>query len=281
MQKRCVVTGATSGIGREIALGLARSGAELILVGRDVARTREVAQFIAAQSGNARVTGLIADLSLQSSVRDLAAQIRERFPQLDVLINNAGAIYEERSLTSEGFERSWALNHLAYFSLTLQLLGVLKASPQGRIINVASQMHARGRIRFDNLQGESGYSRWAAYSQSKLANVLFTYALARRLARTRLTANCLRPGTVASGFGSSLKGWSKALLWLLRPLMLTPVQGADTALYLATSPDVAATSGKYWFRRQRSPSSALSLDQALQEKLWRLSLEQTGLPEPL
>ena len=280
MQKCCVVTGATSGIGREIALGLARTGAKLVLVGRDPARTEASVRELRTASGNPDLTGMVADLSLQHEVRGLAARIRAHFTALDVLVNNAGAVHDRRVLTSEGFERTWALNHLAYVTLTLELLDALQASPQGRVINIASGMHARGRIRFDNLQGESGYRRWAAYSQSKLANVLFTYALARRLAGTRLTANCVRPGAVASGFGRGLTGGSRALLWLLRPLMLKPAQGADTALYLATVAEPGAINGQYWFRRQCRTSSALSLDQALQEKLWRLSVEQCGSSVP-
>jgi NAD(P)-dependent dehydrogenase (short-subunit alcohol dehydrogenase family) len=280
MYRICIVTGATSGIGREIALGLARTGAELLLVGRDASRTQAAVAAIAAEARNARVTGLVADLTLQSAVRELAAQIHARCARVDVLVNNAGAIFPARALTAEGFERTWALNHLAYVALTLQLLDLLRRSSQGRVINVASGMHARGQIRFDNLQGEHSFSSWTAYSQSKLANVLFTYALARRLAGTALTANCLRPGTVASGFGSELTGLAKWSWQIVRPLMRTPAQGAEAALYLATAPEVAALSGRYWQRREQRASSPLSMDQALQEELWRVSLAQCGLAEP-
>jgi retinol dehydrogenase-12 len=274
--KICLVTGATLGIGKETALGLARKGAHVVIVGRDEARTRETAAWIARESGNAQVDFLIADLSSQAEVRRLAQEFKDKYPRLDVLLNNAGAIFTRRELTAEGFERTWALNHLAEFLLTGLLLDRLEASAPARIVNVASTAHATGTIAFDNLQGEKKYSGIAAYGQSKLANIMFTYALARRLAGTGVTANCLHPGVVATGFGHNTPGLIKTLLGLARPFLMTAEKGAATSIYLASSPDVADVSGKYFAKCRPTASSKLSADVAVQEKLWELSEKQTA-----
>jgi len=274
--KLCLVTGATLGIGKETALGLARKGAHLVLVGRDAARTRETAAWIAKESGNPQVDLLIADLSSQAEVRRLAAEFKHKYPRLDVLLNNAGAIFTRRETTVEGFERTWALNHLAEFLLTHLLLDTLERSAPARIVNVASTAHTRGTIDFDNLQGEKKYSGIAAYARSKLANILFTYALARRLAGKGVTANCLHPGVVATGFGHNTPGLVKTLAGLARPFMTTPEKGAETSIYLASSPDVADISGKYFAKRKPIASSKLSYDEALQERLWEVSEKQTA-----
>jgi NAD(P)-dependent dehydrogenase (short-subunit alcohol dehydrogenase family) len=183
-------------------------------------------------------------------------------------------------MTVDGFERTWALNHLAYFLLTLELLDLLKASAPARIVNVASTMHNGGVIDFDNLQGENGYGGVRAYSQSKLANVLFTYALARRLKGSGVTANCLHPGGVATRFGHNHAGMIDVILRLAKPFLLTAEQGAATPIYLASSPDVASVSGEYFARCKPARSSAASHDEALQERLWALSLQQIGADGP-
>jgi len=274
--KICLVTGATLGVGKETALGLARKGAQVVIVGRDAARTRETAAWIAKESGNPQVDFLIADLSSQTEVRRLAAEFKAKYPRLDVLLNNAGAIFTKRETTVEGFERTWALNHLADFLLTRLLLDTLEASAPARIVNVASAAHTRGTIDFDNLQGEQKYSGIGAYSQSKLANILFTYALARRLQASGVTANCLHPGVVATGFGHNTPGLVRTLLSLARPFLITPEKGAATSIALASSPDVADISGKYFAKSKPIASSKLSYDEALQEKLWALSEKQTA-----
>jgi retinol dehydrogenase 12 len=273
--KVCLVTGATLGIGKETALGLARMGAHVVIAGRDAARTRETAAAIAAQSGNSQIDFLIADLSSQAEVRRLAQEFQDKYPRLDVLLNNAGAIFTRRETTVDGFERTWALNHLAEFLLTQLLLDRLEASAPARIVNVASSAHASGTIDFDNLQGEKKFSGIGAYGQSKLANILFTYALARRLAGKGVTANCLHPGVVATGFGHNTPGLINTLLGLARPFLMTAEKGAATSIYLASSPDVADVSGKYFAKCAPVASSKLSMDVALQERLWELSMRQT------
>jgi retinol dehydrogenase-12 len=273
--KVCLVTGATLGIGKETALGLARMGAHVVIAGRDAARTRETAAAIAAQSGNSQIDFLVADLSSQAEVRRLAQEFRDKYPRLDVLLNNAGAIFTKRETTVDGFERTWALNHLAEFLLTQLLLDRLEGSAPARIVNVASSAHASGTIDFDNLQGEKKFSGIGAYGQSKLANILFTYALARRLVGKGVTANCLHPGVVATGFGHNTPGLINTLLGLARPFLMTAEKGAATSIYLASSPDVAEVSGKYFAKCAPVASSKLSMDVALQEKLWELSVRQT------
>lgn len=274
--KICLVTGATLGIGKETALGLARKGAQVVIVGRDEARTRETAAWIVKESGNARIDFLVADLSSQAEVRHLAAEFKGKYVRLDVLLNNAGAIFTRRETTIDGYERTWALNHLAEFLLTSLLLEMLQASAPARIVNVASAAHTSGKIDFDNLQGEEKYSGIGAYSQSKLANILFTYALARRLSGKGVTANCLHPGVVATGFGHNTPGLVNTLLSLARPFLITPEKGAATSIALASSPDVADVSGKYFAKSQPIASSKLSYDEALQEKLWAVSEKQTA-----
>jgi NAD(P)-dependent dehydrogenase (short-subunit alcohol dehydrogenase family) len=274
--KTCLVTGATLGIGKETALGLARMGAHVVIVGRDETRTRETASWIARESGDAEVDFLIADLSSQAEVRRLAATVKARYSRLDVLLNNAGAIFTRRETTVDGFERTWALNHLAEFLLTHLLRDILEASAPARIVNVASAAHTSGKIDFDNLQGEKKYSGISAYSQSKLANILFTYALARRLDGKGVTANCLHPGVVATGFGHNTPGLVRTLVSLARPFLITPEKGAATSIYLASSPEGANVTSKYFAKCKPIASSKLSYDVALQERLWELSDKQTA-----
>ena len=274
--KICLITGATQGIGKETALGLARRGGHVVIVGRDAGRTRAAADLIRREAGTDRVAFLLADLSSQADVRRLAREFRDKYSRLDVLVNNAGAIFTRRETTVDGFERTWALNHLAYFLLTQELLDLLKASAPARIVNVASTMHTGGVIDFNDLQGEKRYGGIRAYSQSKLANVLFTYALARRLEGTGVTANCLHPGGVATGFGQSTPGMIRLFMRLARPFLITAEQGAATSIYLASSPEVEGVSGEYFSRSRQARSSAASHDTALQERLWALSLKQIG-----
>jgi len=274
--KICLITGATSGIGRETALGLARRGAHVAIVGRDADRTRAAADWIRWEAGTEQVAFLLAELSSQAEVRRVAREFKGSYSRLDVLVNNAGAIFTRRETTVDGFERTWALNHLAYFLLTHELLELLKASAPARIVNVASTMHTGGVIDFDDLQGEKSHGAIRAYSQSKLANVLFTYALARRLEGTGVTANCLHPGGVATGFGQNTPGALKLLMRLARPFLISAEQGAATSIYLASSPEVEGTSGRYFAKCKPARSSAASHEEALQERLWALSLRQIG-----
>jgi retinol dehydrogenase 12 len=252
----------------------------VVVAGRDAGRTGAAADWIRREAGTEQVAFLLADLSSQAEVRRLAREFKDKYSRLDILVNNAGAIFSRRETTADGFERTWALNHLAYFLLTRELLDLLKASAPARIVNVASTMHTGGVIDFDDLQGEKRYSGIRAYSQSKLANVLFTYALARRLEGTGVTANCLHPGGVATGFGQNTPGALKLLMRLAGPFLITAERGAATSIHLASSPDVEGVSGKYFSKSRPARSSAASHDQALQERLWALSLQQIGATTP-
>jgi NAD(P)-dependent dehydrogenase (short-subunit alcohol dehydrogenase family) len=276
--KVCVVTGASRGIGQATALGLAKLGATVVAVARDPARGAAVVEDITARSGNQAVHLLLADLSSQAEIRRLAGEITAHFDRLHVLINNAGAVNMEHSTTVDGIETTFAVNHLAYFLLTNLLLPNLKASAPARIINVSSDAHKGSQIRFDDLQGERRYSGWAAYSRSKLANILFTYDLARRLEGTGVTANCLHPGTIASGFGKNNRGWLRWGLTLISPFVAKPEKGAETSIYLASSPEVEGVTGKYFYNCKEVRSSPASYDKAVAARLWQVSAEMTGLP---
>ena len=276
--KICLVTGATSGIGYETALGLVRAGARVGIVGRDASRTQRSAASIREGVPGAAVDVFVADLSSQAQVRRLAEDVRAAYDRLDVLVNNAGAIFDRHGKTMDGIERTWALDHLAYMLLTLELLDLVKASAPARIVNVASMAHMRGRIDFDDLDGVRSYSAIKAYSQAKLGNVLFTAALARRLAGSGVTANSLHPGVVATGFASGTGGWFGFGWKLIRPFLIAPSDGAATSLYLATSPEVERASGSYFAKGKPVSASAAGRDEALQERVWALSLRQLGLP---
>ncbi|MBV9125070.1 MAG: SDR family oxidoreductase [Planctomycetes bacterium] len=275
--KVCLVTGATSGIGLVTARELARQGARVVLVGRNPDKTTATLRHIQTQTGNPNVDMLLADLSSQAQIRELARQFRERYPRLDVLVNNAGGIWMKRQLTVDGLEMTFAVNHLAYFLLTHLLLETLQASAPARIVNVASEAHRGVTLDFDNLQGEHRYGAWPAYRRSKLANLLFTYELAPRLEGTGVTVNALHPGWVATGFGGNnawIGPWWKGVA---RLFALTPEQGARTVLYLVTSPNVAGLSGRYFVREKEVSSSPASYDQAAARRLWQVSLEMTHL----
>ena len=272
--KRVVITGATSGIGLAAARRLVRLGAELTIVGRSAERTRRTAQELGP---NCEL--LLADLSSQASVRKLAAEIDERYAAVHVLINNAGAIFSSRRFSPDGLELTWALNHLAPFLLTTLLLDKLVSSAPARVITTSSGAHYRAQIPFDDLLASRGYGSmgFTRYGETKLANVLFTRELARRLAGTGVTANCFHPGFVGTGFNHN-NGWLMgAAMWLGQVFARSPEQGADTLVWLADSNEVSGISGGYFFdRRERLPSEA-ARDDAAAERLWRLSEEQVGL----
>jgi len=276
--RTCLITGASSGIGRATALELARMGASLVLVCRDRRRGEDTVDAIRRESGNRGVTLLLADLSSQQSIRQLARDFLATERPLHVLINNAGVVNLQRQVTVDGFEEVFAVNHLAYFLLTLLLLERLEACAPARIINVASDAHKFGGIDFDNLQGERRYRAMRIYGQSKLANILFTYELARRLEGRGVTVNCLHPGAVATGLGKNNGSWARALIAMLRPFFRTPDGGAATSIYLASAPEVAAVHGRYFVNCREARSSTASYDVAAARRLWALSAALTGLP---
>jgi NAD(P)-dependent dehydrogenase (short-subunit alcohol dehydrogenase family) len=275
--KHILITGATNGIGLAAAQALAALGANVAIVGRDETRTRVAAAAIGAAARAATIATFVADLGSQTAVRKLAAEVLARCPRLDVLVNNAGAMYGARQLSQDGVELTWAVNHLAPFLLTTLLLDRLKASVPARIITTASVAHQGARIPFHDVNAERGYRSFGRYGETKLANILFTAELARRLEGTGVTANCYHPGLVATGFNRGNGLLTDIGMTALKLVARTPTVGADTLVWLATSADVASVSGKYFFdRRQRQPSREAQ-DMQAARRLWELSERQCGL----
>jgi retinol dehydrogenase 14 len=276
--KSVLVTGGTGGIGEATATGLAALGARVGITGRDRSRAEAAAAGIRAATGNAAVDVFAADMSAQAGVRHLAAQVADTYPRLDVLVNNAGGFWAHRHLTADGLERTFALNHLAPFLLTSLLLDRLTASAPARIVTVSSGAHAGGRIDFDDLQGERDYSGQRAYGQSKLANVMFTYELARHLDGTGVTATVCHPGVAATSFGAEDQAAHMAvMIRVARLFMKTPAQGAGTPIYLASSPEVEGVTGRYYANRKPTTSSKASYDTTAAARLWQVSAALTGM----
>ncbi len=272
--KSVLVTGGTGGIGKAAAIGLAALGARVGITGRDQARTEAAAAAIRAAPGSPAVDAFAADMSAQAGVHRLAAQVLDTYPRLDVLVNNAGGFWAHRHVTADGLEHTFALNHLAPFLLTSLLLDRLTASAPARIVTVSSAAHARGRIDFADLQGERNYSGQRAYSQSKLANVMFTYELARRLAGTGVTATVLHPGVVRTSFGTEDQAaYLAVMIRVARLFMKTPAQGAGTPIYLASSPEVEGITGRYYANRKPQTSSKASYDTTAAVRLWQASAD--------
>jgi NAD(P)-dependent dehydrogenase (short-subunit alcohol dehydrogenase family) len=268
-----MVTGATGGIGLETARGIAPRGATVIMVGRTLEKTRAAVEQIREQTGNPRVDFLLADLSIQSEVRRLAAVVQEKYARLHVLVNNAGGLFLNGQVSRDGLEMTLALNHLGYYLLTRSLYNLLTASAPARVVNVASLAHLGARIDLQDLQ----FSGWKGYKRSKLANIMFSYELARRLEGTGVTVNALSPGLVASGFGMNNRG----LFPLAKPLIdlfaVSSARGAETSIHLACSPEVEGVTGKYFTRCKPRRSSAASYDRATAARLWEISARMTGL----
>jgi retinol dehydrogenase-14 len=272
-----LVTGATGGIGKATAAGLAAMGADLAITGRDPGRALAAAREIRA-AGNGRVDVFVADLSAQAEVRRLADEVLQRLPRLDVLVNNVGGYWHTRHVTADGLERTFALNHLAPFLLTNLLLDRLTESAPARVVAVSSNAQAQGHIDFEDLQGERQYSGARAYSQSKLANVMFTYELARRLQGTTVTANAVHPGVVSTSFGADdPASVQRVFLPFLRPFMKTPAQGAATSIHAASAPDLEQVSGRYFADSKPKRSAKRSYDEAAAARLWQVSADLVGL----
>jgi NAD(P)-dependent dehydrogenase (short-subunit alcohol dehydrogenase family) len=274
--KVCIVTGATSGIGKAAAAMLARMGAQIVLVGRDQGRAEAAAAEIGAKS-TVPPKAEIADLASMEQVRALAGRLAA-LERIDVLINNAGLVLGERRVTKDGFEHVFAVNHLAPFLLTSLLLPKLTGSAPARVITVTSDAHSAAKLDLDDPNLEHDWNSWRSYANSKLANILFTRELARRLDGTGVTANCAHPGVVRTGFGREGKPLLRLGMTLARPFFLSPDRGADTIVYLASSPDVAGQTGGYYVKRQRREPSAAARDDAAARKLWDISEKMTGLP---
>jgi NAD(P)-dependent dehydrogenase (short-subunit alcohol dehydrogenase family) len=277
--KICMVTGANSGIGKATALALAQMGATVVMVCRDRARGEEAKSEITTKSRNNAVDLLQADLSSQQSIRQLVENFQHHYTQLHVLINNAGAAFPgQRRETVDGLEMTFAVNYLAPFLLTNLLLDVLKASAPARIVNVSSAAQASGYIQMDDLQAEKLYRPMRTYPQSKLAVLLFTYELARRLQGTGVTANCLHPGFVATNFGQNGTGPAvRLLVKLIGSFGTSPQEGAKTSIYLASSPEVEGVTDKYFVKSIPKRSASISYDESLQRQLWEQSAKLVNL----
>ncbi|HSK76031.1 MAG TPA: SDR family oxidoreductase [Thermoanaerobaculia bacterium] len=277
--KNVLVTGATSGIGLEASVELARRGARVVLVGRDPGRTEAALKDVIARSGSNEVSHLLCDFSSQADVRRLAESVLASHDRLDVLVNNAGGVNKTRRLTVDGIEATFAVNHLGYFLLTNLLTDLLVRSAPARVVTVASAGHRQGTLDFDDLGFERGYSILRAYTRSKLANVLFAAELARRLAGTGVTSNSLHPGTVATNIWSGAPTWSKPLIQLLlRPFFfLSAEEGGATIVQLAASPELEGVTGKYFERGKAVAPAPLARDEALARRLWDVSAGLVGL----
>jgi len=275
--RRCVVTGASSGIGRATAVALARAGARVSIVCRSPLRGEETVAEIHERTGSRAVELFLADLSSQAAIRQVAREILTRCPRIHVLVNNAGVVEWRRRETVDGIELTWAVNHLGYFLLTHLLLDRIRASAPARVVNVASDAHRFVR-RFDPEQSEEGpYRWWTVYGRSKLANVLFTRELARSLAGSGVTANAAHPGAVATRLGQQNGWWAKPLTAALGIFFKSPEQGAATSVHLATAPELAGVTGRYFADGKEKQVTALARDDVLAARLWQASLRQTGL----
>jgi len=279
--KVVLVTGGTGGIGKATAIGLAVLGARVGITGRDLARTGQVAAEIRATSGNPAIDGFAADMSSQAEVRRLAAAVLDAYPRLDVLVNNVGGFWAHRHPTADGLEHTFAVNHLASFLLTNLLLDRLKHSAPARVVNVSSHVQAEGRIDFDDLQGARAYSGQAAYSQSKLANVMFTNELARRLEGTGVTANSLHPGVVRTNFGAEDQtGLFAVVRQVVLPFLKTPARGAETSIYLASSPEMDGVTGQFFANKKVRTANKFAYEPVIMARLWQASADLVGLAHP-
>jgi len=284
--KRVLITGATNGIGKEAARQLAAMDAEIIIVGRNPTKTERVVNELILETGNPNISMMIADLSSINEVKKLAYEFRDKYDTLDVLLNNAGAVFSEYQQSVDGLEMTFALNHINYFVLTNLLVDMLKRTAQekgeARIINVSSGAHqsANKGMQLSTINDEEAFGGFSTYGKSKLANILFTYELARRLEDTGVTVNALHPGFVSTGFGHNMGGIASFFTKVIQKLFArSEDQGAETPVYLASSPDVKGVTGKYWQDKKAIKSSDISYDRDEQQKLWDYSLEVTGLEE--
>jgi NAD(P)-dependent dehydrogenase (short-subunit alcohol dehydrogenase family) len=275
--KICLVTGGTAGIGLVTARSLAEQGAQVIVVGRDRRRGEAATAAPGGYRPGAAVTFVAADLSDQGDIRRLAGDLRDRHPRLDVLVNNAGAMFGRRRLSADGIEMTFALNHLGYFLLTHELLPMLRAASRARIVNVASRAHRGVNLRFDDLQHERRYNGWIAYKRSKLANLLFTYELARRLEGSGVNANALHPGFVATDIGVANRLLAGIVWRAVALAAIRPEEGARTSIHLASVPEVEGVSGQYFVKCRPERSSDVSYDREAATRLWDISAELTGI----
>jgi len=286
--KICIVTGSNSGIGKETALALAKMGAKVVMVVRSQERGEKAQKEIIKQTGNNSVDLMICDISSMDSIRRFAKEFKNKYKRLDVLVNNAGAMFNKREVTPEGFERTLAVNYLGPFLLTHELLDLLKSSTPSRIVNVSSGLAKNGKVDLDDLQSEKNYRGTKAYSQvrapvyanTKLMVMMFTYELARRLEGTGVTANVLMPGFVATNLGKNSGSLSSSLMFkMVRPMQISPKKGAETTVYLASSSEVTNLSGKCFAKKKETTTCPASYDENLQKQLWTRTEIMLGLTD--
>ena len=272
-----LITGGTSGIGNATAVAMAAMGANVVVVGRNQERGGAAVEEIKAQSHNESVELMLADLSVQAEVRRLAEEFLERYDRLDVLVNNAGLVQSKRTETPDGIETTLAINYLAPFLLTNLLLGCLEQSVPSRVITVSSEAQRWGTMDFEDMQSRRKYRGFPVYGMTKLANIMFTYELAERLDGTDVSANCLHPGSVGTNFGQNNRGAMALFFRTFKPFMRSPEQGADTLIWLASSPEIDGVSGKYFSDRKEIEAKKVAYDPAARRRLWEISEELTGL----
>ena len=276
--KVCIVTGSNSGIGKETALSLAEMGATVVMVVRSKERGEVARSEIVAESGNDSVDLMICDLLSMASIRSFATEFKNKYNRLDVLVNNAGAVFNKRHVTDEGFEQALAVNYLAPFLLTHELLSVLKESSPSRVINLSSGLHKSAKLNLDDLQSESSYKSRKVYGSAKLMVIMYTYEMARRLKDTGVTINVVLPGFVATNLGGNTGSLaSRVMFGMMKPFQLSPKEGAETSVYMASSPDVDGVTGKCFEKKIETETSEVSYDVELQKKLWDATTSLLGL----
>ena len=269
MKKNCLITGATDGIGKQTAFELAMQGFNLGLVGRNSEKGASVVSELIHETGNNSIRFHYADLSIMKSVQNLVDEIKRTYETIDVLLNNAGAYFSKLKMTNEGFEKTFALNHLSYFYLTTHLLEIVKHGNPGRIINVASTAHKNTELDFEDIQGINDYKGWPAYGRSKLMNIMFTYECHRRFGDSRVTFNCLHPGFVNSNFGNNNSGIARSSINLAKSVFaINVMRGAKTSVFLASADEVKNISGKYFDKYKAKKSSKVSYIEKDQKQLW-------------
>ena len=272
-----IVTGGNSGIGKATAVELARQGATVVLGCRNPQKAEQAVQEICQQSGNTNVDYLLVDMASHASIREFGQQVALHYPKTSILINNAGALFGKKDYTRDGFEQTFGVNHLGYFLTTYYLLNTLQAQDKARIVNVASDAHWWGWFNTNNLQSEKIYQKQLAYGTSKLCNIMFTFALARRFSGTPITANCLHPGVIDSNFGMQSGGLMEQTIRLSKRFIKTPEVGARTSIFLASSPEVEGKTGGYYHEQKHQPLRPIAKDVAAQEELWQLSAKLCGI----
>jgi NAD(P)-dependent dehydrogenase (short-subunit alcohol dehydrogenase family) len=277
--KICIVTGSNSGIGKETAFALAEMGAAVVMVVRNQEKGEKALAEIIEKTGNKSVSLMLCDMSLMASIRDFAREFKTKYSRLDVLVNNAGGEFSKREVTPEGFERTFAIDYLAPFLLTYELLDLLKVSAPSRIINVSSGLAKNGKVNFDDLQSVKDYKGMQVYSNAKLMLMMFTYELSKRLAGTGVTANVLMPGFVATNLGKNSGSlWSSIMFKMVRPMQINAKKGAETSVYLASSDEVRDVTGKCFAKKKESAACLASNDALLQKRLWNETITLLNLP---